>query len=273
MLFDLNSTPRRRRVVQVVFGGLALLFAVGFVFFGVGGEVPGFLGGGDSGGGDPAFDDRIADAEAAVAENPRDTDALAELAVANAQAASSALDTDPETGATLVTQEAEDYFDDSIGAWEDYLALDPNKPDDAAASQILNVYILSIQAGSSLTALEIQELLEGAVQTATIFSDAQPSANTYGTLAQLAYFAGDTKQGDAAAANAIEESDASERKTTERLMEQFAKAGEQFQKSLAEAEKAQKTDPEQTFAPPEGFGDSGLGGLGTGGLAPTAPAP
>ena len=35
MLFDLQS-PRRKRVVQVVFGGLAVIFAVSFVFLGIG---------------------------------------------------------------------------------------------------------------------------------------------------------------------------------------------------------------------------------------------
>jgi hypothetical protein len=40
MLFDLQS-GRRRRVIQVVFGALAVIFAVSFVFFGIGSEVGG----------------------------------------------------------------------------------------------------------------------------------------------------------------------------------------------------------------------------------------
>ena len=40
MLFDLQS-PRRKRVVQVVFGLLAVLFAVSFVFLGIGTGISG----------------------------------------------------------------------------------------------------------------------------------------------------------------------------------------------------------------------------------------
>ncbi|MGA6948985.1 MAG: hypothetical protein WBZ00_14655, partial [Solirubrobacterales bacterium] len=80
MLFDLQ-TPRRRRVVRVVFGGLALIFAVSFVFLGVGtgaglsfSDLFGTSGGGSS---STAFDSDIEAAQAKLAINPNDTTTLA----------------------------------------------------------------------------------------------------------------------------------------------------------------------------------------------------
>ncbi len=99
MLFDLNSSPRRKRVVQVVFGGMAILFAAGFILFGVGGDVPGFLGGGgDTGSSNPEFESRIEDAQATLEANPKDEDALVELAIVSAQAGDFEAQLDEETG-------------------------------------------------------------------------------------------------------------------------------------------------------------------------------
>ena len=79
VLFDLQ-TPRRRRVVRVVFGGLALIFAISFVFLGVGTGGGGFsfsdLFGGGGGSSSTAFDGDINAAEAKLAANPNDTTAM-----------------------------------------------------------------------------------------------------------------------------------------------------------------------------------------------------
>ena len=80
MLFDLQS-PRRRRVVRVVFGGLALIFAISFVFLGVGTGGGGFsfsdLFGGGGGSSSTAFDSDIKAADAQLTANPNDTAAMA----------------------------------------------------------------------------------------------------------------------------------------------------------------------------------------------------
>ena len=84
MLFDLSS-PRRKNVVRVVYGGLAVLFAGGFIFFGIGcesgggGLFDGIFGDGD--GGDRRAV-RAADRgrRAALETNPADEKALATLA-------------------------------------------------------------------------------------------------------------------------------------------------------------------------------------------------
>ena len=80
MLFDLQ-TPRRRRVVRVVFGGLALIFAISFVFLGVGTGGGGFsfsdlFGGGSSSSSSTAFDSDIKAAQEKLVVNPNDTTTL-----------------------------------------------------------------------------------------------------------------------------------------------------------------------------------------------------
>jgi hypothetical protein len=95
VLFDLQS-PRRRRVVRVVFGGLALVFAISFVFLGVGTGGGGFslsdLFGGGGGSSSTAFDADIKTAEAQVAANPSDTTALGNLVRLHYSAANSNTD-------------------------------------------------------------------------------------------------------------------------------------------------------------------------------------
>ena len=82
MLFDLQS-PRRRRVIRVTFGALAAIFALSFVFLGVGTGGGGFsisdlFGNGGSSDTSSAFDDDIKAAEQKLAANPNDSAVLTE---------------------------------------------------------------------------------------------------------------------------------------------------------------------------------------------------
>src|SRR4051794_17525479 len=83
MLFDLSS-GKRRTVVRIVYALLALLIGGGLVLFGIGGSQGGIfdalgIGGGDSGGGNPQYDQQISDDEAKLKENPKDAAALIDL--------------------------------------------------------------------------------------------------------------------------------------------------------------------------------------------------
>jgi len=82
MLFDLRG--RKRTIVRFVYGGLALLFLVGFVGFGVGSDVGsgilgGSHGGGTSGGGHgsdgDSTEDQIETVRETVDSNPDDANA------------------------------------------------------------------------------------------------------------------------------------------------------------------------------------------------------
>ena len=117
---------------------------------------------------------------------------------------------------------------------------------------------------------EIQETLEGAVVAAQVVAERQPSTNSYGTLAQYAFLAGDTKTAEEAAKNAVNEAGEAELKNTEQFVKQAAKVGADFQERLKKAEKAEGDQtPEEAFGNPlqESLGGGSLGGA----TAPPAP--
>ena len=124
MLFDLQS-PKRKRVVQVVFGAMAVLFAVSFVFLGIGTGLSGSpleaigIGGEDSA--DEVLDDDISEQEDILATNPRDTAALIEILNLRYQAANTRYEVDEETGQTIFTSEAEEQLSLAADAWDNYL--------------------------------------------------------------------------------------------------------------------------------------------------------
>lgn len=261
MLFDLKS-GKRRRVVQVVFGGLAVLFAVGFLGFGIGGETGGGgildavgLGGDDAGSGSPQFDELIDDAEAQVEANPKDEKALLELAEVRYQAGQSELEADPETGAALLTEESRTQFEASLDAWERYLDLKPDRPDAGTAALVAQAYVQLNDA-------------EGAAAAQEIVAEDNPSSGTYGNLALYRYAAGDIEGGDEAAELAVQEAEPSQRKTIEKQLAQLSEQAQALQKELA---KQADKQGEEAAPPADPFGD--LGGIGGTGTAPTAPAP
>ena len=146
MLFDLQS-GKRRRVVQVVFGTLAVIFAVSFVFFGVGSEVGSGLSDiwGSGGGGDEnPFDEDINDAEDRLAANPADTAALAELVGLRYQAGTRLLEVDTETGTTALTSDAEEEFQRGADAWDRMLKVTKGQNVDTSAA------LLAVQTFATL---------------------------------------------------------------------------------------------------------------------------
>jgi hypothetical protein len=263
MLFDLRS-GKRRRVVQVVFGGMAVLFGVSFLFFGIGSDASGGLadlfgfGTNSQNTGNPQFDQEIEDAEDAVAANPKDEKALLRLAEVRYQAGQVQLEADPDTGQPVLTDDARANFEASLDAWEDYLALKPKQPDPGVAALAAQAYVQLEDA-------------EGAAQAQEIVAEDNPSGGTYGNLAFYRYASGDIEGGDEAARLAVENSDPAQ---ADQIEKQLAQLSEQAQKLKEAAEKqAKKADEEggQAGAPIEDPLGSLGGTSGLGGTAPTAP--
>jgi hypothetical protein len=275
MLFDLSS-PRRKTAVRIIFGGLAALFAISFIGFGIGSDATGgifdALGlGGDDTTENPQFQEDIDKAKADLAADPKDEGALLRLAEASMLAGNDEVETDEETGAPVFTDASLAFYDDARGAWEDYLALDPKKPDDAIGAQILGVYINSFNgliAQVPPDIPEIRDTLDGAVAAAEVVAERQPSTNSYGTLAQYAYLAGDDKVAEEAGRSAVAEAEGSEKESIEKFVAEAQKVGADFQKRL---EKAEKAEGGQT--PEEAFGNPLEESLGGGGITGTPPAP
>ena len=256
MLFDLSS-PGRKNVIRVVYGVLALLFPVGFVGFGIGGEPGGGgsstgpLGGGGDGDTAEQFEEQIDDAEARLETNPTDEKALATLAESRYLSGQVQLDVDEATGAPVLTEEARGEFEAAIDAWTRYLETKPARPDVAAAGQVLQAFIFLGDA-------------EGAADTQEILAEDNPSAGTYSTLANFAYADFDFKRGDEAVQRAVEEASPQEKKTVEKQLDQLREAYVKEEKrieKLPDAEEGAEAGLQSPF-----------GGLDQGGeVPPTSP--
>lgn len=263
MLFELSG--KRKQFLRVVYAGLAILFAVSFVGFGIGSDAAGGifdalgLGSGNSSG-SPQFEDQIEEANATLAEDPKNEGALQDLVRVHYQAGNDALELDEATQSISMTPEAETQFSDSTDAWETYVqvAKEPSKDVAAVANQAYGV-LLQYSEPQALGALA-----KDAIPAAEIVAESNPGVGTYATLAQYAYFAGDTRTGDEAAEKAAAEAEASERKTITSELEKAKQAAAQLAKEIEK--QAGQSGEGEAFSNP-------LQDLGAGSPVTPAPAP
>ena len=174
MLFDLRGRGRRR-TVQVVYIGLAAVFLLGFVGFGVGG---GFGSGGifdvftkNEGSGGASRSGEVKKYEKLTRAQPQNVNAWEKLLNAQVHEAGS------EAYVSLegVTPKGRRLYAQIDQAWNRYVALDPPKPNLTLAKQVLQLILA-----------------------------AEPkSAVYYRFLAEYAYKAKNTRIGDLAAAKAV----------------------------------------------------------------------
>jgi hypothetical protein len=194
MLFDLRGRGRRR-TVQVIYLGLAILIGVGLVGFGIGG---GFGGqgllnavGNNSGGGGTSFDARIKADVKLTRQQPANPQAWANLISDDFRQAGTGANYD--SNASQFTSHAQGVLNQAADAWQHYLALSPQPNPDLAREMVI-VYSgpgALNQPSNNVRALEI-------------LIAAQPNnEQNYLALAQSAYQSGNKRQGDLAAAKAV----------------------------------------------------------------------
>jgi hypothetical protein len=253
VLFDLRG--KRRRVVQVSYAALAVLFLVGFVGFSIGsGNSPGGLFdaiglGGDGGGSGSLsgqFDDQIDAANQQLAKHPNDTDALLKLSKYEYYKAKQGVTQDQTTGAISVSEDAHTELGNAVDAWEKYLKVNKGTPSPAIAAQIVQAYYLLNDAG-------------GAAQAQRVVAEDQPSSGSYGQLAFYLYASFDISGGDQAAKKAVSTASGSTRKATKQQLAQIRKRAVQAKKQQA---KAQKNAPPST-TPGANPLQNPFGGVGT----------
>jgi len=287
VLFDLQ-TPRRRRVVRVVFGGLALVFAISFVFLGVGTGGGGFsfsdlFGGGGGGSSSSAFDDQINAAEKQLQVNPNDTAALAQLVQLHYSAGSQDVDSNGR-----LTSDGEQQLRESADAWNKYVKLTKGKVDQTPALFALNTFdqLGSIdfqKARSDTSSTEALTDINAAVgdwktaaQAQQVLIAKQPNqsaANSYARLASYLYLAGDAQAASQAVAQAKQKSNGSAASAIDTQLKPIQQLGQQLQTAIAQLTSQQQqtqggvTGPGGAGGNPLGglSGGGGLGGAGTGG--------
>jgi hypothetical protein len=214
MLFDVRARGRRR-VVKVVYVGLALLFLVGFVGFGVG------VGGG--GGGSPieaifgnkegsnssSYGKQISAAEARTRKAPGEAAGWAALADARLHQANGSEFYDEAT--QQFTSQGKEQLAKSAAAWNHYLSLNPSKPDIKVAQDMLRAFG---EEGLNQPAAAVQVMQ-------LVIAAKPPSAALYGYLAKYAYQAKNARVGDLASQKSIALTPAKDRKQVEAQLAQI----------------------------------------------------
>lgn len=219
MLFDLRGRGRRR-TVQVIYLGLAILLGGGLVLFGIGssssggGIVDAVIGDGSNGSSaTETLDKRIKTAVAKTIATPRKPKPWADLARLRYQRA--AIDGIATDG--TYTDDGKQRLSEATGAWERYLALDPDKPDARLARLMTQAYG---QTGLNQPTKALQ-----AFQIVTA-AEKPPNSNLFAQLAQLAYQAGDTRTGDLAASRAVDLAPKDKKKLLRTTLKQLKTQGQ-----------------------------------------------
>jgi tetratricopeptide (TPR) repeat protein len=227
MLFDLKG--KRKRLVQVTYVILAVLFGGSLVLFGTGSGVSGglvdALTGNNGSSANGAFQDQVDQKKAAVRANPKSPQAWRDLARAQFNYAASVEGSDPNTG--QLNDSGKQAVLASIASWERYLKLKPKKPDPVTAQFVALAY------GST-------QDYKKAYKTQAVAVKGRPNPNAYYQLAQFAYAAGDTKAGDAAAAESVKRTPKDLRNSVRAQVKDAKKQGAQIAKAIKEQEKASK---------------------------------
>jgi tetratricopeptide (TPR) repeat protein len=271
VLFDLQS-GKRRRVVQITFGTLAAIFAISFVFFGVGsggiGGIGDLLGSGGGGNGDAssAFDEDIEAAEARLAVNPSDTAALSELVTLHFQAGRQAVD---ENGA--LTSDGEEELRLGADAWNKYVKASKSNVDTGVATIAFQTFDAlgatsfeearaSTSSAEALTAVNAAVAdWEAAAETNRILVERQPTSANHTRLAYYLYLSGQTEAADQAAEQA-KKAKGGTPADVDAQTQQAKALGTQLQAAIKQLTKEQQP----TGGGATGGGENPLGGLGGG---------
>jgi hypothetical protein len=247
MLFDLRGRGRRR-TVQVLYIGLAIIFLLGFVGLGVGGGFgsggifSAFTGNESSGG--ATFAAQVNKYKKLTQQQPGNLTAWEGLLTAQLHEAGREEFVSRETG---LTSKGRELYARIANTWNSYLALNPPKPNVLLAKEVLQVFT---EEGLNQP--------PAAVQALQIIVAAEPnSTHYYSYLADYAYKAKNQRVGDLAAAKAISLAPAAQRS---RLKTELAA----LKKNPAGAETATATTNGKTFTVKSGGGGTYTGTVPSG---------
>jgi hypothetical protein len=207
MLFDLRGRGRRR-AIQVIYLGLAVLMGGGLIFFGIGGNTNGGLfdafngsGGGNTSNASDAFNKRLASLEKRAQADPKDAAALAAMTKLRFQLATTG--DNYNTSLQAFTDKGKNELRQASNSWQRYLALDPAKPDDQTATLMVQAYGSGglAQYAKAVDAMEI------------VIDNRKPTSALYSQLAILAAGAKQDRKSQLAEDKAIALAPNAQRKT------------------------------------------------------------
>lgn len=195
MLFDLRGRGRRR-TVQGIYLGLAVLMGGGLILFGVGGNVSGglldALKNNPKSSNSDVFQKRLTAAEKLATAQPNNAAAWANVVKLRFQIAGSGDSYDQATGA--FTDKGKVELQQVDQAWTHYLNLNPKRIDTTAATYMVQAYAPGAlnQADKLVRAYEV-----------VIDGTQNPTYDQYRNLAIYAYVAGQMRKGDLARGKAL----------------------------------------------------------------------
>jgi hypothetical protein len=216
MLFDLRGRGRRR-TVQIVYLGLALIFLLGFVGFGVGvgGGGGGIFNAFTEGGGSnsASFAGKVAAAQKRAQRHPNEAAAWAALAEAQLHQASEPEYSNQTSETEPYTAKGKVLLAKVSSSWNKYLLLEAHHPDAELAQKIVNIY--------GETGLDQPAEVVRAIKI--VIASKPASATLYSVLAENAYKANKISEGDAAASKAVKLAPATERKRVKTYLAELKK--------------------------------------------------
>jgi len=204
MLFDLTGRGRRR-TVRVVYSGLALLFLIGFVGFGVGsfgsgGGIAELFGEGKGGNNESNYSSQIKKAKKLTEAQPNNAAAWSELI--HYTVLQSGTGENYNSTEAAFTPKAQPLLLQIQTAWGHYLKLTPRHPNPELAAEVLRIYSTS---GGLANPPETVKLLKIKI------ANQPPSATLEYELASAAYAANETAEGDRVSKKAVALAPAGER--------------------------------------------------------------
>jgi hypothetical protein len=204
MLFDLRGRGRRR-AVKAIYLSLAILMGGGLVLFGIGGNTSGGLfdaiqGNSGSVNANDVFKKRVETLQKRVQTNPSDAGAWAQMASLRFQVATTGENYDQGTQQYTAKGKAE--LRQASAAWQRYLALNPEKPDERVANQMVQAYGPAglRQYDQAVNAMEI------------VVDNREPTYQLYAQLATYAHAAKQTRKAQLAEDKAVELAPKAQRK-------------------------------------------------------------
>jgi hypothetical protein len=255
MVFD--TSGRRKRVVQVVYGflavimGASLLLVVGPVSIG---DI--FSSQDAANSAADALDKQASNVQRKLRQSPNDEALLLALTRTRISAGNSRVEIDPATGQQTITPEARAEYQQAADTWDRYLKV-TSDPSPAVAQLAAGAFFSLAQ--SATTNAEVVADVKDAATAQQIVADSRRNLGTLSTLAIYDYYSFNFKAGDKAAAAAeAQATSKAQAKSVNKQLAAIRKRAKKFQKQQKALAKATKGQGKQQLENPLG----GLSGTG-----------
>lgn len=242
MLFDIRG--RRKNVVKVVYGVLALLMGLSLLL--VIGPAPladifGTQDAVDSAA--EQFEEQAERIEVKLVKDPQDPNLLVNLTKARVNAGNQLSEQNPTTGEVAVSAEGRQQFEQASSTWSEYL--DATDEPSANLAQIM-ANSLFLLAQSSPSGAEAETNIQAAAEAQKILAEQRPSVNSLTTYALYALFSFDYAGAEKAKGEAEKLAvSKSQREQIDTQFEEVRKRAEQFEKEQQERKKLEKELPKE----------------------------